>query len=167
MRGIWAEPRSPFTNLPSTGFGSAATSGTVTTTSCAGCWKTPIPDGIGLNVPTGACANTPRNDRDPKGAAADSWVRTNRGAFGCRTPGILSVSVVSGGKRRAIDPAKSHASRQMTTTNHTPDESTAEAKIEAKRDALEVVANSDLSLSDTAVELLAIVDGDDRGDGGK
>jgi len=53
----------------------------------------------------------------------------------------------------------------MTTTDTAPDESTTEAKIEAKRDALEAVADSDLPLSDTAAELLAIVDGDDRGDG--
>lgn len=43
-------------------------------------------------------------------------------------------------------------------------ESTTEAKIEAKRDALEAVADSDLPLADTAAELLAIVDGD-GGDG--
>ena len=52
----------------------------------------------------------------------------------------------------------------MTPTNPT-DESTTEAKIEAKRDALEAVADSDLPLSDTAAELLAIADGDDGGDG--
>ena len=52
----------------------------------------------------------------------------------------------------------------MTTKTFT-DESTAENKIEAKRDALEAVADSDLPLSDTAAELLAIADGDDGGDG--
>jgi hypothetical protein len=53
----------------------------------------------------------------------------------------------------------------MTTTETTPDESTAEDKIESHRDALEDVADSDLPLADTAAELLAIVDGDDGGDG--
>jgi hypothetical protein len=55
----------------------------------------------------------------------------------------------------------------MTTTDTTPDESTAEAKIEAKRNALEAVADSDLPLADTAAELLAIADGDDGGDDGE
>jgi len=51
------------------------------------------------------------------------------------------------------------------TEADTPEESTAEAKIEANRDALEDVADSDLPAAWVADELLAIVGGNGRGDG--
>ena len=53
------------------------------------------------------------------------------------------------------------------TEADTFEESTAEAKIEAKRNALEDVADSDLPLADTAAELLAIANGDGGGDDGE
>ena len=46
----------------------------------------------------------------------------------------------------------------MTTTDPTPEESSAEAKIEDNRDALEDIADSDLPVAWVADELLAIAD---------